>query len=91
MAILFNLLERFDEVPLPDGNIYKLSFSKLLIKTVDEWIPSDMQVNELLNMTSVLTASDWRNLLQRCVGDDNANAWREKILAHSLAGPTRFQ
>ena len=91
MAILFNLFERFDEVPLPDGHIYKLSFNKLLIKTVEEWIPSDMQLNELLNMTSDLTASDWRNLLQGCVGDDNANAWREKIQALSLAWTTRFQ
>lgn len=91
MATLFQYFERFDEVPLPDGNRYQLVGGRLLVKTEEAWVESNLTVNELLETTSGLAASDWRELLRKCVGDDEADAWREKILSYSLPGRTRIR
>jgi hypothetical protein len=82
----FMLLKHFDEVPLPDGRVYSQSGTELLEKHEGHWKRSDISVNELLGCISGLSMEAWRTLIRHCVGDEEADQWREKILNHRVSG-----
>ncbi len=84
MSHLFKIFEIFEEVPLPNGQVYRLSDSKLWVKTSDSWSESDLSVNSLLNLVNDLSGSQLREILQNSVGNAAAIAWREKILSYTL-------
>lgn len=80
---LFKILEIFDEVPFPDGNIYSYSLSKLYIKKPEGWQESNMTVNALLGLVSDLSGSELREILENSSGNSAADQWRQKILSYS--------
>lgn len=80
---IFQILDYFDEVPLPDGKVYKLSGSVLSVKTDGTWVESELTVNSLLDHIDQLSRTQLRDILERSVGNASAQEWRDKILSYT--------
>ena len=91
IVLIFQFLDRFNEVPLPYGNNYRLDGSSFLVRAGSDWIKSDLTLNDFLTNVSSLESADLRDIFFRCIGDDEADEWRKKILYHSHPGKTRIQ
>lgn len=91
IVLVFQFLDRFDEVPLPDGKNYRLDGSRFLVRAGSDWIKSDLTLNDFLTTVSSLDSEDLRDIFFRCIGDDETDEWRKKILYYSHPDKTRIQ
>lgn len=73
---IFQILEHFDEVPLFDGQFYKLLDENLWVKSGETWTVSDLFVNSLLKLTHDLSGTQLQEIFYKSVGDLDAEEWR---------------
>ena len=68
MEVLFEFLEVFDEVPMPDGITYRLKDGRLQYKSFDgTWYPTDRSVNSVIELVKDVTPEYWQDLRTKCV------------------------
>ncbi len=79
---IFQILEHFDEVPLFDGQLYKL-LDESWVKSGETWSVSDLTVNTLLKLTHDLSGSQLQEILKNSVGDLEAEEWRKKLHSYT--------
>ena len=66
MVILFELFNRYDEVPLPDGHAYQMKNSELRIKLGGTWQKTEKSVNELTILVAGLSGEQWQKIKSSC-------------------------
>jgi len=65
--------------------VFSQAGTELLEKRDSSWERTDISVNALLGSISGLSTEAWRTLIRHCVGDEEAEQWREKILSHRVS------
>lgn len=66
LVLFFELLSRYDSVPLPDGCDYRLIGTNLHVLNGRQWIPADKTINELIDIIRDLTRKQWHEIMTQC-------------------------
>lgn len=70
IEVLFEFLNHFDEVPLPDGNNYRINDNQLEVKHELSWKSSDRSVTYFLRLIKDFTPEDWEKLTRNSKKDN---------------------
>lgn len=70
IEILFEFLYHYDEVPLPDGNSYRIADGFLQAKRNGETWEDDECVNYLIDIVKDFTSDDWGKLEKQSIKDN---------------------
>lgn len=66
LVLFFELLSRYDSVPLPDGYVYRLIENNLHVLDGGQWVPVDKTINDLIDIIKGLTRQQWHEIMTQC-------------------------